>query len=155
VCMHLNPFAAAPRSVAAHRCQRGCNLLNVQYNLKRKVAGLPPVTREWFEARKAQLSAASSGSTQRVWFDPLTKRKFMSEQTYLAHVRSNKYQDLVKKSGEPAPAPVVMLKRLDEPAGGRARLTLGCPASSACMPPAARWPAAPGHGTASQHPRVP
>lgn len=26
-----------------------------KYNLKRKLAGLPPVTREWFEARKAQL----------------------------------------------------------------------------------------------------
>jgi hypothetical protein len=27
-----------------------------RYNLKRKVAGLPPVTKDWFDARKAQLT---------------------------------------------------------------------------------------------------
>lgn len=27
-----------------------------RYNLKRKVAGLPPVTKEWFDARKEQLT---------------------------------------------------------------------------------------------------
>jgi len=26
-----------------------------RYNLKRRVAGLPPVTRDWFEARQVQL----------------------------------------------------------------------------------------------------
>ena len=38
-----------------------------RYNLKRKVAGLPPVTREWFDARKQQLNlAASSGDVSKV-----------------------------------------------------------------------------------------
>lgn len=40
-----------------------------RYNLKRKVAGLPPVTREWFDARKAQLAssdAAKSAAAERV-----------------------------------------------------------------------------------------
>lgn len=45
------------------------------------------MTREWYEARKAQLLAASSTPVQRVWFDPLTRRKFYSENTYLAFVR--------------------------------------------------------------------
>lgn len=27
-----------------------------RYNLKRKVAGLPPVTKDWFDARKQQLT---------------------------------------------------------------------------------------------------
>mmetsp|Transcript_14553 Transcript_14553/g.31692 ORF Transcript_14553/g.31692 Transcript_14553/m.31692 type:complete len:491 (+) Transcript_14553:70-1542(+) len=86
-----------------------------RYNLKRKVAGLPPVTKEWFEARKAQLSvtAGSAGSEgiQKLWVDPLTKKKFMSENTYQAHVRSKKYQELVRKSGAPAPAPVIIMRK--------------------------------------------
>lgn len=87
-----------------------------KYNLKRKVAGLPPVTKEWFEARKAQLasSATTVGPVQKVWVDPLTKKKFSSENTYQAHVRSKKYQDLVRKSGQPAPAPVIITKSLEE-----------------------------------------
>lgn len=36
------------------------------YNLKRKIAGLPPVTREWYEARKAQLLATSATPVQKV-----------------------------------------------------------------------------------------
>jgi pre-60S factor REI1 len=93
-----------------------------RYNLKRKVAGLPPVSREWFDARKAQLTSATTTPHQKIWYDPLTKRKFMSENTYRAHVNSKKYQDLVKQSGQPAPAPVITLKKLD--AGER--LEAGC-----------------------------
>lgn len=33
-----------------------------RYNLKRKVAGLPPVTKDWFDARKEQLTLSSGGS---------------------------------------------------------------------------------------------
>jgi pre-60S factor REI1 len=55
--------------------------------LKRKIAGLPPVTREWYEARKAQLLATSSAPVQRVWFDPLCKRKFYTENTYQTFIR--------------------------------------------------------------------
>lgn len=85
-----------------------------RYNLKRKIAGLPPVTREWYEARKAQLLATSATPVQKVWFDPLTRRKFYSENTYLAFARSKKYQELVRKSGEPAPAPIVTLRKVEE-----------------------------------------
>ena len=45
--------------------------------------------------------------------DPLTRRRFGSENTYLAHVNSNKYKELVRHSGQPAPEPVVMLRRAD------------------------------------------
>lgn len=83
-----------------------------RYNLKRKVAGLPPVTKEWFETRKAQLASASPAqAAQKVWLDPLTSKKFMSENTYLVYTRSKKYQDLVRKSGQEAPAPVIMIKK--------------------------------------------
>ncbi len=77
-----------------------------------QVTGLPPVTKEWFEARKAQLAsgAAGGGAAAQVWIDPLTKKKFMSENTYQAYTRSKKYLELVKKSGEPAPAPLIMAK---------------------------------------------
>lgn len=33
-----------------------------RYNLKRKVAGLPPVTKEWFDARKQQLTLSGGGA---------------------------------------------------------------------------------------------
>eukprot|EP00775_Hariotina_reticulata_P013233 gene13233-13364_t len=77
------------------------------------VAGLPPVTKEWFEARKAQLTSASAAAHQKIWYDPLTKRKFQTHNTYQAHVNSKKYQELVKQSGQPAPAPVIMMRKLD------------------------------------------
>lgn len=84
-----------------------------RYNLKRKVAGLPPVTKEWFEARKEQLIESPTTGTPGsvLWVDPLTKKKFSSENTYQAYVRSKKYLDLVKKSGQPAPAPLMITKR--------------------------------------------
>eukprot|EP00878_Enallax_costatus_P023421 GHUV01024912.1.p1 GENE.GHUV01024912.1~~GHUV01024912.1.p1 ORF type:complete len:133 (+),score=42.46 GHUV01024912.1:266-664(+) len=85
-----------------------------RYNLKRKVAGLPPVTKEWFEARKAQLTTATTSPHQKMWFDPLTKKKFQTQNTYQAHVNSKKYQELVKQSGQPAPAPIIMVKQLQE-----------------------------------------
>jgi hypothetical protein len=47
-----------------------------------QVAGLPPVTKEWFEARKAQLTSASAAPHQKIWYDPLTKRKFQTQNTY-------------------------------------------------------------------------
>lgn len=47
-----------------------------------QVAGLPPVTKDWFEARKAQLSTAAASPHTKVWYDPLTKKKFQTQQTY-------------------------------------------------------------------------
>jgi hypothetical protein len=35
-----------------------------------------------------------------------------------AHVKSKKYQELVKASGEPAPAPIIMMKQQQQPADG-------------------------------------
>ena len=105
-----------------------------------QVAGLPPVTKEWFETRRAQLAGATVADTGRkLWIDPLTRKKFLrwvstitfclpawchsvtllflkckySENTYLAHIRSKKYQDLVKKSGVPVPTPIVITKAED------------------------------------------
>ena len=85
-----------------------------KYNLKRKVAGLPPVTKEWFDSRKELLSStATVGPVQKIWYDPLTKKKFSSENTYEAHVNSKKYKDLLKKTGQEVPAPVVSIRQAD------------------------------------------
>ncbi|GBF90614.1 hypothetical protein Rsub_03186 [Raphidocelis subcapitata] len=119
-----------------------------RYNLKRKVAGLPPVTKDWFDARKAQLASAAAAPTQRVWYDPLTRRKFMSEPKYREHVASKKYADLVKRSGAPAPAPVVMLKRLDGADGAPA----GANGAAAAEAPA---PARPAPGFVAKAPHRP
>ena len=48
-----------------------------------------------------------------VWFDPLTKKRFSTENTYQAHVNSKKYKELLKKLGKETPAPVVSIKRPD------------------------------------------
>ena len=72
---------------------------------------MPPVTREWFEARKETLAASASAPIAKIWADPLTKKKFGSENTYKAFVNSNKYRDLVKQSGRPAPQPVISMRR--------------------------------------------
>lgn len=79
-----------------------------------QVAGLPPVTKDWFEARKAQLTSATTTAHQKIWFDPLTKKKFQTQNTYQAHVNSKKYQELVRQSGQPAPAPIIMIRQLQE-----------------------------------------
>lgn len=99
-----------------------------RYNLKRKVAGLPPVTKEWFEARKEQLLATAAGASKAcIWVDPLTKKKFQSKQTYDTFVESRKYKELVRKSGNEAPAVKIIQKK---PTGG---------VKSSCMPFCTRW----------------
>ena len=108
-----------------------------RYNLKRKIAGLPPVTREWYESRKSQLLAASSAAAvQRVWFDPLTRKKFYSENTYLAYTRSKKYADLVRKTGAPAPTAVVTLRQVAGPAEDAAAAAAAAPSSAPAPRPA-------------------
>ena len=89
------------------------------YNLKRRVAGLPPVTRDWFEARKTQiLAAASSKPKEQIWTEPLTKKKFRSEATYNDFIHSKKYQTLLKKANmTAAPEPTVTEKQSKNEAG--------------------------------------
>jgi hypothetical protein len=94
---------------------RICCVVLCRYNLKRKIANLPPVTREWFEARKEKLVSTTGTAVTKIWLDPLTKKKFGSENTYKAYVNSKKYKDLVKQSGKPAPEPAVSLRRAEPP----------------------------------------
>lgn len=99
-----------------------------RYNLKRKVAGLPPVTKEWFDARKEQLLATAAGASKDcIWVDTLTKKKFQSKQTYDTFVESKKYKELVKKSEKEAP-PVKIIQK--KPTGG---------VKSSCVPFFTRW----------------
>eukprot|EP01024_Parvocaulis_polyphysoides_P005698 TRINITY_DN11423_c0_g2_i1.p2 TRINITY_DN11423_c0_g2~~TRINITY_DN11423_c0_g2_i1.p2 ORF type:complete len:471 (-),score=101.47 TRINITY_DN11423_c0_g2_i1:775-2082(-) len=90
-----------------------------RYNLRRKVAGLPPVTREWFEARKSQLEQLEAargiaGSHKKIWVCPLTKKKFQSLNTYNTYRKSKKFQDLMKKQGiESVPEPIVKVLQLE------------------------------------------
>ena len=111
---HTTPGVLSPVFyLHIYRTNRAC-----RYNLKRKVAGLPPVTKEWFESKKAQLNLASSqasSSQTKVWIDTLSKKKFYSENTYLAYTRSKKYTDLVrKKCGGVAPEPLIKVYTQDE-----------------------------------------
>ena len=88
-----------------------------RYNLKRKVAGLPPVTREWFELRQAQARANEARRDEeaagggRVYVCPLTKKKFGSEGTYAAHVKTKKFKALMKQAGlTECPEPIVRMR---------------------------------------------
>jgi pre-60S factor REI1 len=71
------------------------------------------VTREWFEARREKLAATTGVPVAKVWSDPLTKKTFGSENTYKAYINSKKYKELVKESGQPAPQPIVRLRRME------------------------------------------
>ena len=51
--------------------------------------------------------------------DPLTRKKFGSENTYSSYVGSRKYKELVRQSGQPAPAPVISMRRSVPAAGER------------------------------------
>ena len=72
------------------------------------------MTKEWFDSRKEQLSSNAGLAAQKSWVDPLTKKRFGSENTYTAFVMSKKYQELVRKSGQPAPAPLVTVRRAED-----------------------------------------
>ena len=74
-----------------------------RYNLKRRVAGLGPVTREWFDTHRDKLSLGRSrqgvdggvdGNQDytTVYFDPLSKKQFNTEAKYNEFVNSNKYK---------------------------------------------------------------
>ena len=41
------------------------------------------MTREWFEARREQLRESVGSAATRTWVDPLTRKIFNSENTYL------------------------------------------------------------------------
>lgn len=63
-------------------CQSQCAGYSYGLSVLSQVAGLPPVTKDWFEARKAQLSTAAAAPHTKIWYDPLTKKKFQTQQTY-------------------------------------------------------------------------
>lgn len=72
-----------------------------RYNLKRRVAGLGPVTREWFDTHRDKLSLGRSrqgvdgfegNQDTTVYFDPLSKKTFNTEAKYNEFVNSNKYK---------------------------------------------------------------
>ena len=94
-----------------------------RYNLKRKVAGLPPVTKEWFDMRQAQVTAEQGSrkdqEMSKVYTCSLTRKKFNSLATYEAHTKTKKFKSLLKSAGlTDAPEPVVRVKKDDE--GGAA-----------------------------------
>ena len=68
-----------------------------------------------------------------VWFDPLTKKRFNTENTYQAHVNSKKYKELLKKLGKETPAPVVSIKRPDGPGETPWHVVSHCSQWSCCV----------------------
>ena len=58
-----------------------------------------------------------------MYYDPLTRKKFMSKNAYDNAVNTNKYKELVRKSGVPPPPPILCTVNRQQPtaaAGGRA-----------------------------------
>ena len=92
-----------------------------RYNLKRRVAGLGPVTKEWFELHRDKLLSRKAGSGSgggaqaiAVFVDPLSKKTFGSQKKYVEFTQSNKYKKLLKAAGygpnDAPPEPVVKHK---------------------------------------------
>ena len=86
-----------------------------RYNLKRRVAGLGPVTKEWFELHRDKLMSQANAQNRKeneqvTYYDPLSKKSFNSESKYKEYTNSNKYKKLVKGNGGIRPEPVVKTK---------------------------------------------
>lgn len=83
-------------------------------NKCRRFAGLPPVTYEWFEARREHLQSIQSkaqSDADKVFVCPLTNKRFQSEGTYESHTRTKKYRDALRKAGlSEAPSAKVVTK---------------------------------------------
>jgi hypothetical protein len=60
-----------------------------------------------------------------VYYDPLTRRKFMSRNAYMNKVTSNKYKEAVRRSGQPAPEPIVRTVTQGPPASNTNSNTTG------------------------------
>jgi len=68
-----------------------------RFNLKRKVADLPPLTREVFDSKVQQLKHAESVVQVFSGYCGYCKKKFSSQKTYDAHVASKKHVDTKAK----------------------------------------------------------
>ena len=72
-----------------------------RYNLKRKAAGMPPVTKENFELRVAELKKQEALKLQQSLFKcPYSGKVFKSEGAWKNYLKSKKYQELKKKHVE-------------------------------------------------------
>lgn len=75
-------------------------------------AGLPPVTAEWFEARRSHLSSLQQQAADVVYICPVTNKKFQSQGTYENHTRTQKFRAALKKAAlDTAPPPRVVPRR--------------------------------------------
>lgn len=76
--------------------------------------GLPPVTAEWFDARKEHLKsiqAQAQSHLDKVFVCPITNKRFQSEATYENHTRTKKFCMALKKLGlTETPEPKVIVK---------------------------------------------
>lgn len=73
-----------------------------RYNLKRKVAEMPPVTAENFQdrvlAQRAALEQQSQASGHSSTYCATCNKKFSSDNAYSNHIQSNKHQQAEKKA---------------------------------------------------------
>ncbi|KAI7809843.1 cytoplasmic 60S subunit biogenesis factor ZNF622 [Triplophysa rosa] len=73
-----------------------------RYNLKRKVADMPPVTAENFQervlAQRAALEQQSQASGHSSTYCATCNKKFSSDNAYTNHIQSNKHQQTEKKA---------------------------------------------------------
>ena len=78
-------------------------------------ATVPP----WSTTATSLATSQQLRPCRQVWYDSLTRKKFSSEAKYREATGSKKYQELVRRSGGPAPEPIVTLRKA--PAAGASR----------------------------------
>ena len=93
-----------------------------RYNLKRKVAELPPVTADNFKERVLAQRATEAAEAKHE-FCQICKKHFTSENSYQSHLRSRKHKEreaFVQKTGKESTKPEVSSK---EETGDESKLT--------------------------------
>ena len=88
------------------------------------------------------MTGHSTPCRAQVYYDPLTRRKFMSRNAYMNKVSSNKYKEAVRRSGQPAPEPIVRTMTQGPPASNTNSNTTG---KQRCIVHPLRHPDRPGH----------
>jgi len=64
-----------------------------RFNLKRKVAGLPPVTQEMFDKKVDALKVEATEEKNETFYCTICKKQYGSEKSLQAHLNSNKHKE--------------------------------------------------------------
>ncbi|PHH53580.1 Cytoplasmic 60S subunit biogenesis factor REI1 -like protein [Ceratocystis fimbriata CBS 114723] len=102
-----------------------------RYNLKRRVAGLPPITSETFSEKVLQAHAASNAEAEKAYFEKFCdacQKNYSSENSYNNHLLSSKHkQNYNSRLRAAAATPAAKPDTLEESTTASSTFSLGEP----------------------------